>query len=123
MVYRFRIPPWYKLTSLAIYSISGYMVFDRQFQHLSTVLSFAICVIFSMIGFWMVLKWRKSIEVNTKEKVVRIGGRSLKVSDIKDVKVGMMSVRFVLRSGDVISFRYPLEGAKSLREILKGVNL
>ncbi len=122
MVYLFRIPPWYKLTALTIYSVSGYIVFDRQFQHLSTILSFTICFIFSIIGFWIIAMWRKNVVVNTIENIVRIGGTVVGMDDVKDVVVKLMSVRFILRSGDVISFRYPLENAKDLEKILKGVN-
>ena len=79
-------------------------------------------MVFSAIGFWMMTMWRKSVVVNTIDNVVRIGKIVVKTSDVKAVVVKPMSVRFILKSGDVISFRYPLENARDLEKILKGVN-
>ncbi len=70
----------------------------------------------------MMTMWRKSVVVNTIDNVVRIGKIVVKTSDVKAVVVKPMSVRFILKSGDVISFRYPLENARDLEKILKGVN-
>ena len=123
MVYLFRIPPWYKLTALTIYSISGYLTFDSYFQNLSLPISFTTVVIFSTLGIWMMTMWGKNILVDTDAGVVKVGDVSLRISEIEDIVVKKLSVKFILKSGDVISFRYPVEDAENLKKVLKGVNV
>lgn len=123
MVYLFRIPPWYKMTTLTIYTISGYLIFGQNFKHLSFLISFTAVAVFSAVGFWIFVMWMKNIVVDTDKGFVKIGYISVNLSEIYTIKIGKLSVRFVLRSGDVISFRYPVESVKDLERILRGVNM
>lgn len=122
MIYLFRIPPWYKLMTSSIYSFSGYLIFDRYFPHLSLFLSFTVIVAFSALGIWIINMWKKNIIVDTSNGIIKIGDIHLKISEIKSIKIGKLSIRFVLKSGDVISFRYPIEDVEEFERILKGVD-
>jgi hypothetical protein len=109
------------MTLLSIYSISGYLAFNEYFLKLSFWISVPTLIAFLSVGVWLLAMWKKEVVYDEEGNVLKIGKTSIKVSDVKDVRVGFFKVEFVLREGCMISFNYPLEDVEILRDLVKGV--
>jgi len=84
---------------------------------LKPVLKAVLVLLTILFGVWIIVVHKKEIVVDTEK--VFFNRRSIRISDIKDVKFGLFSVTFLTDEG-IYKFPHPLSDKEVLKRILFG---
>ena len=119
MIMRFRTPTWYRMLLFTGW-IFFFLIVENLFSTpLKPVLKAVLVLLTILFGVWIIVVHKKEIVVDTGKKEVFFNGRSIRISDIKDVKFGLFSVTFLTDEG-IYKFPHPLSDKEVLKRILFG---
>ena len=120
MVVRYRIPNWYKLLVLTLYTLAGSVLFGSHLLRTPTV--FILYVLYAAIGLWIILMWNKTLALDTERRTLEIGKRRIPIGEVEGINLGFFGLSVVVhtKSGKEV-FPYPLEDAEDFIEVFENL--